>query len=443
MIFGYDKYVELGDDPTARMKFPLPNGRLDANKLPKTFSELSQYDVYCALFNKNINYSDNEFKHANTHELVEAGTYFIYPVLIRELADFHNLLKDNFFALPEHVVKAVQNRKAVILLAYLFEGDFYLNNKKIVNVINLFVEKYNLPKKGVLLVNSNLLLKYDQPEGANFIAKPFNYFLLSPWFLPSQFLDDLYTTLSKNAFVRRIHQVCTHEKIKKFLCLNRRPRPHRVAIFTEIKKDEKLANNTMISLGKLGTDANYVEKHNTFKQVYGSLVDNSFKYDKSTGLDFLSSYNENNDTVIDAGLDYNLALNINETLHSNTFVSIITETLYNDKTIFLSEKIWKPLFAGQPFIVLGNPGTLRELKALGFKTFSEYWDESYDDEPNFTRRLEKVLDVMHYINNIDSKTLLEMTNRMKPILVHNFNTYVTQSKNELFRLKKILNEAFY
>ena len=68
-----------------------------------------------------------------------------------------------------------------------------------------------------------------------------------------------------------------------------------------------------------------------------------------------------------------------------------TETLHENETIFLSEKIFKPIYCCQPFIVFGNPGTLKELHNLGFKTFSDFWDESYDEDYNFTSRLGKIM----------------------------------------------------
>ena len=93
----------------------------------------------------------------------------------------------------------------------------------------------------------------------------------------------------------------------------------------------------------------------------------TYKYNKKSGLDFIESYDNNEDYFVDSNLNYNLAFNLNETLHLNTFVNVFTETLFEEDTIFLSEKIFKPLFCCQPFIVFGNPGTLEELQKIGFK----------------------------------------------------------------------------
>ena len=48
-------------------------------------------------------------------------------------------------------------------------------------------------------------------------------------------------------------------------------------------------------------------------------------------------------------------------------------------TIFISEKTWKPIMVGHPFIMVGNKNNLKFLKDLGYKTFDKWIDESYDD----------------------------------------------------------------
>jgi hypothetical protein len=56
----------------------------------------------------------------------------------------------------------------------------------------------------------------------------------------------------------------------------------------------------------------------------------------------------------------------------------------------LSEKIFKPISNLQPFLVIGDYLTLAELKKLGFKTFSPFIDESYDNERDSYKRMELI-----------------------------------------------------
>ena len=72
--------------------------------------------------------------------------------------------------------------------------------------------------------------------------------------------------------------------------------------------------------------------------------------------------------------------------YSDSYINLVTETFFG-RNVFLSEKIFKPLSNLQPFIVLGDYGTLAELKRLGFKTFEPFIDESYDLEMERYKRI--------------------------------------------------------
>jgi hypothetical protein len=44
----------------------------------------------------------------------------------------------------------------------------------------------------------------------------------------------------------------------------------------------------------------------------------------------------------------------------------------DSSNLFLTEKTFKPLALGMPFIVIGNPYILKRLRSLGYKTFVLY-----------------------------------------------------------------------
>jgi hypothetical protein len=57
----------------------------------------------------------------------------------------------------------------------------------------------------------------------------------------------------------------------------------------------------------------------------------------------------------------------------------------------LTEKTFKPIRQGQPFVVFGTPNSLATLKRLGYRTFDQYIDNSYDQELNNTERFKLLL----------------------------------------------------
>ena len=73
-----------------------------------------------------------------------------------------------------------------------------------------------------------------------------------------------------------------------------------------------------------------------------------------------------------------------------------------------------------PFIVLGGRGTLKHLKKLGFQTFPELFDESYDSIINHTDRLLAVVDSVEKACKIDDKEFHDIYCReIIPKVYHN------------------------
>ena len=69
---------------------------------------------------------------------------------------------------------------------------------------------------------------------------------------------------------------------------------------------------------------------------------------------------------------------VNHRCYTDTWFSVVTETIYDYPYTFRTEKIWKPILMAHPFVVAANKGYLKDLRNAGFKTFSDYIDESYD-----------------------------------------------------------------
>ena len=84
----------------------------------------------------------------------------------------------------------------------------------------------------------------------------------------------------------------------------------------------------------------------------------------------------------------------------------------------------------QPFIMLGAKGSLNALRKQGFKTFEEYWDESYDDEADDTKRFFKVLDLIKEISSWSAERKLEFSALVKNTVDFNY-TQIQQGHSQL------------
>ena len=68
-------------------------------------------------------------------------------------------------------------------------------------------------------------------------------------------------------------------------------------------------------------------------------------------------------------------------IYIKTQYSYCYETSFDE--LFLSEKLWTYLYVSTIYSIKPK-GILKQIRSHGFKTFGEFWDESYDDidDPN-------------------------------------------------------------
>lgn len=78
----------------------------------------------------------------------------------------------------------------------------------------------------------------------------------------------------------------------------------------------------------------------------------------------------------------------------DTYFSLVTETVFEYPYSFRTEKIWKPIAMGHPFVAVANQGYYRDLHNLGFRTFGHVIDESFDQIPNSQDRLARIAQVV-------------------------------------------------
>jgi hypothetical protein len=85
---------------------------------------------------------------------------------------------------------------------------------------------------------------------------------------------------------------------------------------------------------------------------------------------------------------------LNPRAYLDTYFSLITETVFEHPYSFRTEKLWKPVAIGHPFIVASSQGYYKDLHQLGFKTFGHLIDESFDNIENNQQRIERIVTVV-------------------------------------------------
>lgn len=180
-------------------------------------------------------------------------------------------------------------------------------------------------------------------------------------------------------------------KKSRFLLLNRKPKIHRTEIFNFLKESELLKYT-------LYSQDNYIHPE---RMIQGENF-------VSLPLYFIK----------------------------NSLINIVTETFfYYSRAVgyssFITEKTAKCLYSMMPFVIVGPAHTLKHLKELGYKTFGDIWDESYDNCIGDEVRMENIKKTILQIGNWSDSELEGAIPAINEITLFNYKRYC-----ELYKLKE-------
>jgi hypothetical protein len=92
--------------------------------------------------------------------------------------------------------------------------------------------------------------------------------------------------------------------------------------------------------------------------------------------------------------------------------------------------------------MIGPCGILKELKQLGFKTFGDFWDESYDEIKDPRNRYLKVREIILELNSKSIKELNNLYKNLKDICIYNNELfYSMKNKNSLKEIFKVIENG--
>lgn len=223
---------------------------------------------------------------------------------------------------------------------------------------------------------------------------------------------------------------------KKFICLNWRYTPHRHIVAAYVATTDSYVSWYYRS------DLFTMSRRNWFNIYDWNETNNKAFITTVTGIDilnkkapmnvdlnvseaiaitdsyFINAWPTNNADTSSPSIS-NPKTNTLEKFYKDVFCDVVTESRFAQPTGNYSEKTYQPIFYKKPFILAAPPHTLKFLKEEGFKTFGEFWDESYDECENHEERLFKIFKVIDFINDKSMDELREMYHKMSDILEHN------------------------
>jgi hypothetical protein len=114
--------------------------------------------------------------------------------------------------------------------------------------------------------------------------------------------------------------------------------------------------------------------------------------------------------------------------YQDILIDIVVESHVVGPTFLPTEKTMRPIYLKKPFIIFGSRNYLEYMRQLGFKTFCDHWDESYDGY-EAGERLTRILDLIDTIATKTPQELHELYKEIQPIINHNYQLAITGNYN--------------
>jgi len=148
-------------------------------------------------------------------------------------------------------------------------------------------------------------------------------------------------------------------------------------------------------------------------------------------INFLDDYNNSKNSPIQNS-DWNMPA------YTNALVNLTNESFHYSNTLingipvcypfpYITEKTYKPLLAGRPFVAIGQCNTLKKLRTLGFRT-DFGWDDDYDLDCGDLTRIGKIFDT---ISSINSCTIDKLYDDSFPAVKHNIDHIISGNLTEV------------
>jgi len=363
--------------------FPIPNGY----SLDNVVKSISNKEP--AFHFKNSSDHIESHGYINRHKIFDniKSTKSVYVIQFNLGLISSNIVNEDFnFTIPEYVVND-KNIKIVIeslwcdILPSLDSSQ--ANDELYYKIIFNTIYKYKLQKDKICIIGP-----YSNVSDIDGIE----YINLSLFF---------YAPIVEVDFNKRISEIeSITKKQYKILCLNRKPRRHRLKLF------EYVYNNNLLQ-----------DNYHTF-----AVDKKEVKKFTSESYSFLDKLPYNTDFFIVPTFAEWQSSQINRPTNKS-YVDFVTETRFQEDVVIHTEKISIPIRNLQPFVYVGTPGSLNELQKQGYKTFDKWWSEEYDNIVDNEKRLQVICELYKEMSQWSHKEWSNIVYEMKNTLIHNYNLF--------------------
>ena len=341
---------------------------------------------------------------------------YIIPIGVNQspsdwMADFYtpnpSNFKNIFDKLSEKYLGDLQNGLAFLMIDNTLEG--YHSNDIFDYLYQSAVARHVSPKQ-VIYVTGNLNIE-DNLEKWCSLNKGKEPIMVIPYAHFEYDIGSKFHKISRPTYgiLPTTYSHVTHKDalgphaVKLYNFLNKKPRHHRTWMYTALY-NWNLLDKGIISMNPSNTTDIEIDF-------------NKLSVDDINACNELLPVYAYDDNTNDKDFDYYM-YNFNQQAALDSWLTIISETHFEDsqETCFLSEKTFKAIACQTPFLILGNRGSLKRLRDMGYKTFHHILDESYDDLESI-HRISAIVDVLRQWEANPDK--MQHYKWFSPILEHN------------------------
>ena len=334
---------------------------------------------------------------------------FIYCVYVHHNI---NLWAKYIHKIPNIILDKVRSGDCKLIFDDTMEGS---PCDKFLNIIYKSIDTLKLPPEQLYFITNNLLAEktHEDWKGQNKDRLYMNVISFMWNVYDIQRLKKINLPDSVNIKTELIYKRDNLDSIKHFLKVNRTDRFERNLFMLHMNKNNML-DNSLLSFPQL-PDMNYNDQFKTLTTIDNI---NSLRSKTPFHID-----NTDKTNVGEAGHkigQFNADLPFQPMHYRKSLISLVMCAFpFDDNACHLHSSTYNPMFCGHPVNQFGPYQHLKEMRNNGFKTFSKWWDESYDDEKDHWKRFRKVMNVSYKISKMSIEDVFKMVVEMRGVLQHN------------------------
>lgn len=314
---------------------------------------------------------------------------------------------------PSNVLEQIKNKKVFLVLDNALE--YFLHS--VDGIYNDIVFKESIPPEQIIFLTATpnmneYVRKYSELNNVDQIKVD--------WF-------SLFEATGKDACAGSQIACTVKNKTKKFLNLNRRWRLHRPLLLT-LLHDKGLLDEGHISFAPSDDGVDWNTAYSQMCRVYANDQNIMPILERNQSIkDLKPMYLDTKDLVTNRAVHEDT---INEYYYDSYF-SVVNETTYHEGVPFLSEKIFKTIALGHPFILVSVPHSLQYLKQLGYKTYSEIINEDYDTIEDNGLRMIAIANEIERLTKLEGKKLKRWISKTQEIAKYNRSKIIRKQYADL------------